>query len=385
VDIVRVARVIARLNVGGPAIHVTLLTARMPREFDTRLFVGDVSPGEAEMTDIVEREGVTPTRVRGLGRELRPGADLATLAHLVREFRRFRPHIVHTHTAKGGTLGRLAAKICRVPIVVHTFHGHVFHGYFHPVVARGFIAIERTLARMSDAIVTVSPRQRDELADVYRIAPHDRIRVIPLGFDLSRFASTSAYWGSLRRELGLGDGARIVSIVGRLTGVKDHPLLFHAMKRLTTPNVHLCVVGGGELEAELRALARELGIDGFVHFLGFRSDLERILADTDVIALTSKNEGTPVAVIEALAAGCTAVSVDVGGVADVLADGRFGRLVRERTPESFAAVLDEVLLSPPSPEQREAGRRHAAEKYSVERLVGDHVALYSELLRTKAG
>jgi glycosyltransferase involved in cell wall biosynthesis len=379
---IRVARVIARLNVGGPAIHVTLLAGRLPREkFESRLYVGDVSPGEAEMTDIIAREKVEPIRIKGLGRAIRPHDDLMTLARLVREFRRFRPHIVHTHTAKGGTLGRLAARICGVPIVVHTFHGHVFHGYFHPAVSRGFVGIERALAHLTNAIVTISPRQFDEISKKYRIAPPDRVRVIPLGFDLARFRGIEARRGELRKSLGVPEATRIISIVGRLTGVKDHALLFRAMQLLKHPGVHLCVVGGGELEPDLRRLSVDLGLESKVHFLGFRNDLERILADTEIIALSSKNEGTPVAVIEALAAGCTPVSVDVGGVADVLAEGRFGKMVKERSREAFAAALDEVLASPPDPKVREAGQRYVLERYGVERLVRDHVELYCALLR----
>jgi glycosyltransferase involved in cell wall biosynthesis len=350
-------------------------------QFETRLYVGNVSAGEAEMVDILRRENVEPIRVPGLGRAIRPQDDLLTLAYLVREFRRFRPDLVHTHTAKGGALGRMAARICGVPAVVHTFHGHVFHGYFGPLVSRGFVGLERALAHLTDKIVTISPRQLNELCETYKIAPRDRFHVIPLGFDLSRFLGLGRHRGLLRNSLGVPANARIVSVVGRLTAIKDHPLLFRAMTKLRTSEAHLCVVGGGELESDLRRLSQELGIEGRTHFLGFRNDLERILADTDVLALTSKNEGTPVAVIEALAAGCTPVSVDVGGVADILADGRFGRLVRDRTPEAFAAALDQMLASPPSQEAREEGKRHVFETYSVERLVSDHVALYSALLR----
>jgi glycosyltransferase involved in cell wall biosynthesis len=366
--------------VGGPAIHVTSLTSRLPvPRFESRLFAGDVAEGEAEMTEVLEREGVTAIRVPGLGRAIKGRQDALALWRLIRELRRFRPHIVHTHTAKGGTLGRLAARLCGVPIVVHTFHGHVFDGYFHPLVARGFVAIERGLGRITDAIVTLSPRQRADITERYRIVPRYRTYVVPLGFDLARFVEAARLRGELRRELGIGD-APLVTIVGRLTAIKDHALLFAAMARVE--GAHLCVVGGGEQERELREQASGLGLSGRAHFLGFRADLDRILADTDVVALTSKNEGTPVALIEALAAGCSVAAAAVGGVPDVLEEGRWGELASERTPEAVADAVHRALVAHRARPMRavEAARTYVLDKYGIDRLVTDHVCLYEELL-----
>jgi glycosyltransferase involved in cell wall biosynthesis len=380
IERIRVARVIARLNVGGPAIHVTSLTARLPPErFESRLFVGDVSPAEAEMLDVVAAERVVPVRVSGLGRAIDATQDLRALARLVAEFRRYKPHIVHTHTAKGGALGRLAAALCRVPVVVHTFHGHVFEGYFSKPVTEGFLAIERGLARFTHAVVTISPRQYADITERFRVAPKTKTHIVPLGFDLQRFEGVGAHRGALKAELKSGD-APVVSIVGRLTAIKDHALLFRAVAELR--DVHLAVVGGGECEQSLRALAGEVGIASRVHFMGFRSDIERILADTDVVALTSANEGTPVALIEGLAAGCSVVAVDVGGVADVLEDGRWGRLVSARTPGAVASALRESLELHRNrpPETIAAGRRYAHTKFGIERLIRDHAALYDALL-----
>jgi glycosyltransferase involved in cell wall biosynthesis len=376
----RIARVIARLNVGGPAIHVSLLTGRLPRDrFESRLYVGSVSPGEIEMTDAFEREAITPIRIPHLGRSIGPFHDSAALWHLVRAFRQFRPDIVHTHTAKAGTLGRVAAKIARVPITVHTFHGHTFDGYFSPLVTRGFLAIERTLARGTDAIVTISPRQFADITEKYRVAPPEKTRIIPLGFDLSRFDDVDRLRGDLRRDLGVGDHP-VISVIGRLVPIKDHALLFQAFARLKTPDAHLVVVGGGELLADLKALASSLAIADRVHFLGFRMDIDRILADTDVVALTSKNEGTPVAVIEALAAGCAAVATDVGGVADVLEGGTYGRLVADRSPDAFAAAIDDALADRErAGSRRSAAQAYAREHYGADRLITDHVALYDGL------
>ncbi len=377
---VRVARVIARLNVGGPAIHVATLTSRLPPPFESRLYTGNVAPGEREMEDVLSREAITPIRIPGLGRAIRASEDLTALRALIRHFRSFRPHIVHTHTAKAGALGRIAARICGVPIVVHTFHGHVFEGYFNPVMTRAFIAIERALARTTTRVVTISERQFDDITTRFHIARPEHVTVIPLGFELERF-DRGRHQGTLRSELGL-QAEPIVSIVGRLTPVKDHPVLFEAFRELDDSDAHLCVVGGGEREGELRAMTERLGIAQRTHFLGFRTDLESILSDTDVVALTSRNEGTPVALIEALAAGCRTVSFDVGGVADVLENGRWGRLV-ERAKEPLLDVLAQEIRavrdSAPDHGRVAAARRYVREKYGVTRLVSDHARLYQSL------
>jgi glycosyltransferase involved in cell wall biosynthesis len=245
--------------------------------------------------------------------------------------------------------------------------------------------IERMLARITSAIVTISPRQHADITERFRVAPASKTHVIPLGFDLRRFDAMEPHRGQLRGELGLGD-APIVSVVGRLTAIKDHPLLFSAFRDVARAGAHLCVVGGGEREGELRALARELGIAESIHFLGFRTDLQRILADTDVVALSSVNEGTPVALIEGLAAGCSVVGLDVGGVADVLEDGRWGHLVTERVPTALAAVLAAALTEhrARSADAAAAGARYARAKYGIERLINDHVALYETLLTRAA-
>jgi glycosyltransferase involved in cell wall biosynthesis len=379
---IRVARIIARLNVGGPAIHVCNLTSRLPAPFVTQLYVGDIGPNEQEMSDVVRQEGVHPVHVAGLGRAIRP-SDAGALWNLVRELRKFRPHIVHTHTAKAGALGRLASQILRVPIVVHTFHGHVLDGYFHPLVSRAFLSAERMLSRSTDAIVTLSPRQQGEIVTKFRVAPAQKVHVIPLGFDFRKFDGNPER-GNLQRELGLGQDVPLIASVGRLTAIKDHPLLLESLRFVRT-SAHLVIVGGGEEEANLRNLARKLQIQDRVHFLGFRSDLDRILADARVVALTSLNEGTPVALIEALAAGCMPVSTAVGGVEDVLEGGRWGKLVRSRSASDFGATLDAALDDERAltDEDVAARKAYARDRFGVFRLIRDHVALYRNLLEKK--
>jgi glycosyltransferase involved in cell wall biosynthesis len=380
---IRVARIIARLNVGGPAIHVCSLTSRLPPPFVSRLFVGNVGPGEEEMTDVTVREGVTPTRIPGLGRAIRP-ADTSALWGLVRELRAFQPHIVHTHTAKAGALGRIAARAVGAPLVVHTFHGHVFDGYFRPLLTRAFVSAERMLARLTDAIVTLSPRQQADIVTRYRIAPLSKVEVIALGFDFQELDRVAEKNGELRRELGLEPTVPLIASIGRLTAIKDHPLLLRAL-RLVRADAHLIVVGGGEEGSSLRELAARLGVAHRVHFLGFRSDIDRILADTAIVALTSHNEGTPVALIEALAAGRAPVATAVGGVEDVLQGGRWGRLVGSRDPADFARALEAALADERAVtgDQVSARRAYARDRYGIARLVGEHQALYKRLLERK--
>ncbi len=380
---IRVARIIARLNVGGPAIHVCNLTSKLTHPFVSRLYVGEVGANEEEMADVVRREGVHPTRVAGLGRAIRLG-DMAALWHLIAELRAFRPHIVHTHTAKAGTLGRLAARAVGAPIVVHTFHGHVLDGYFSPFVTRTFLGIERTLARLSDAIITLSPLQQNDIVRRFRVAPAGKVHVIPLGFDFQQLDDVNTRRGELRRELGISPDVPLIASIGRLTAIKDHSLLLQSFRHVRA-DAQLLVVGGGEEEARIRALARKLQLQERVHFMGFRSDLDRILADARVIALTSRNEGTPVALIEALAAGCTPVSTAVGGVSDVLEGGRWGKLVTSRDPAEFGRTLDLAIDEEASvPESTVVARKeYARARFGVHRLVEEHAALYRKLLEQK--
>jgi len=385
-DRIRVARVIARLNIGGPAIHTILLTAGLdPARFESLLITGVEAEHEGNMLDLAAAKGVQPLVIPDLGREISPWRDLRTLWMLYRLFRRWRPSIVHTHTAKAGTVGRLAAWLAGVPIVIHTFHGHVFHGYFGPQKTRAFIYIEWVLARLSDRIVTVSEGQRTELAG-YGIAPLDKIAVVPLGFELDELFHCQPHRGELRAELGLAADTPLVGIVARLTAVKNHHLFLKAARLIAQeePGTRFLVVGDGELRDELETRTRELGLEEQVLFLGWRSDMPRIYADLDVVALTSRNEGTPVSLIEGMAAGVPVVSTAVGGVPDIVADGVCGYLV----PPDDAAALARAIVALLRDKEKaqamgQAGRQVVKARFSAERLIGDVERLYIQLLSEK--
>ncbi|MBI4934155.1 MAG: glycosyltransferase [Actinobacteria bacterium] len=382
----RVVRIIARLNVGGPAIHAVLATAGLNHTFPTVLVTGVPGPREGDMRYFAAEHGVTPLEIPELGREISPLDDVWALLKLIAILRRERPDVVHTHTAKAGTLGRIAALVAGVPIRVHTFHGHVFDGYFPAWKAWAFLAIERVVARFTDRVLTLSEGLRDDLSSHFRVAPASKITVVPLGLDLHPLAQCEMHRGELRRELGIPPDAVLVGIVGRMVPVKNHGLFFRALAELVTREsrpLRAIVVGSGELEAQLRPQVDGLGLSPIVHFLGWRRDLERIYADLDVVALTSLNEGTPVALIEAMAAGVPVVSTAVGGAPDLLREGERGELVSPPfSPVAVASGIQRALA--PSSRQRAARfRRAVLDEYGAERLCRDLEQLYRGLLAAK--
>ncbi len=382
---------------GGPAQHVVALTRGLdPARYASELFVGTVGPGEAELADLGEPDPGLPDelvhRVPGLGPRTNPLDDLRALWWLYRRFQRDRPDIVHTHTAKAGAVGRLAAAFARVPVRVHTFHGHVLGGgYFSRSRTAAYRFIERQLARLSHRLIALGPAQVEELARRHRIAPPGKFGVVPLGLDLERFTRLdreSARAGA-RRKLGLDEGDEVVAIVGRVVPIKNHGLLFRALALLSDSGrpVVALVVGDGEqrLVGELARLVAALRLEGRVRWLGWRSDLPDLYAASDVLAVPSTDEGTPVTVIEALAAGTPVVARAVGGIPEMLDGVPGARLVESAEPTEFAHALRSQLdAAPLAAEVRERMRTATAGRYAADRLVRDVAALYeSEIARTR--
>ncbi len=408
---IKVARVIARLNIGGPAIHTILLTEGLAgARFVPVLVTGVVGDAEGDMTFYAQEKKVEPLVIPVLGRDISWRHDLTALWKLVQLFRRMRPDIVHTHTAKAGLLGRLAAFAAGVPIRVHTFHGHVLQGYFGPAKTTLFILIERWLARITHRIIAISPSQRDELSQAYRIAGPKKFQVIPLGFDLEPFVGHEP-GGAVRKELGIPHGTFTVGLIGRLVSIKNPMLFIEAIdlvkqsleKRPDTSSralgdlVRGIIVGGGDLEDALRQRIHEKGPEELIVFLGWRRDMAAIYADLDMVMLTSDNEGTPVVLIEAMASGKPFIATDVGSVRD-LVDG-VGRAMVGETGGHFTVYQNGILVSPKDAqglasallyarEQGEerarmgrAGRDLAVQRFGKERLLRDMRELYEELLR----
>ncbi len=381
----RVLRIFSRLNIGGPSVHVILLSAGLrPLGYETRLVVGRESPREGNMLALAAEKNVTCEAMAGLGREISPIQDLRALAGLFRLMRAWRPEIVHTHTAKAGLLGRLAARAAGVPTVVHTYHGHVLRGYFSPAATHVFRWLETRLARATDALVAVSESVKQDLVSL-GIAPAGKIRVVPLGLDLAHLAARLPR-GVLRAEAGIPEGAPLVGMVGRLVPIKDVPTFLEAARivRAKRDDARFALVGDGEERPALESLCRERGLDGSVTFFGWRRDLAAVYGDLDVVVNASRNEGTPVALIEALAAARPVVATRVGGTPDLLGGGERGRLVPPGEPEALAeAVLETLDQSEAARRRALAGREHVLARHSSDRLVRDVDALYRELRAAK--
>jgi glycosyltransferase involved in cell wall biosynthesis len=382
--------VIARLNMGGPALHVAYLTAGLAkRGYDTTLVAGSLAPGEDSMAFVADELGVDVVRIDELHREISPARDVVAAIRLARLIRKIRPHILHTHTAKAGAVGRFAALLAgdaRPPVVVHTFHGHVLRGYFDPVRARAFRQLERTLARSTTALVAVSPQVRDDLVEL-DVAPATRFAVVRLGIELDqRVASGSNGRGETRRVLGIGEGPFTVGWIGRMTGIKrtDDVLLAFKSLRERGIDARLCLVGDGPDRDQVERRAHELGVMKETLFLGYQEQVSSFFSAFDVFILPSANEGTPVTAIEALAAGKPVVATRVGGIPDVVRDGEDGFLVAPGDVEALAERLAQLATDPQLRERMgEAARARVRERYSVERLVDDVDRLYRSLLEAE--
>jgi glycosyltransferase involved in cell wall biosynthesis len=329
---------------------------------------------------LLAQHDVTSALIPSLGRELRPLRDLSTAWKLYRLMRRERPDVVHTHKAKAGAIGRVCAIAAGVPVRVHTFHGHVFSGYFGKWKTRAFVAIEQLLARTTTKLVALSDGLVDELSARYHIAPADKFTVVPLGFDLAPFADVARHRGELRARLGVGADVKLVGIVGRMVPVKDHATFVAAAAALAQrrSDVQFVFVGGGELLADVTAAIATHGLTARAHLLGWTQGLERIYADLDALALSSVNEGTPVALIEAMASGVPVASTAVGGVPDLLAHGARGELAPARDPAALADAIDRAL-SDASKTRATRIRGQVLDEFSVERLCADLGRLYEAL------
>jgi glycosyltransferase involved in cell wall biosynthesis len=391
---VRIARVITRLNVGGPAIQAITLSERLTAQgFDTLLVHGRLGPSEGDMS-YLQTDATLPTRfIDSLRRHVSPAHDLVALARLYALFCRFKPALVHTHMAKAGTLGRLAAVLYnrtagrRTPArIVHTYHGHVLDGYFSRRSTAVVLGVERALARHTDAIVAISTRIRDELLETYGIGSARQYRVVPLGFDLDAFTRIDdAARQRARETMDVPAGAVVVTTVGRLTAIKQHDLFLRmaALVARHHPDAVFLIAGDGELRPDLERTARDLELGARIRFLGWRRDLANVYAATDVFVLTSRNEGTPVALIESMAAGVPGVSTDVGGVRDVIRSTTEGIVVPRDDGEELAKHVG-VLLA--DPDRRRAigihARKSVIARYAIDRLLSDVSALYRQLIST---
>jgi glycosyltransferase involved in cell wall biosynthesis len=407
----KILRVIARLNVGGPARHVVWLSEGLKSlGHDTVLVTGVVPAGEDDMNYFADAAGIKPITIQEMSRELSP-KDLLAAWKIYQLILRERPDIVHTHTAKAGAVGRLAGLMYRWltpsvltgkrarPRFVHTFHGHVFHSYYGPTKTKTFLAIERLLARGTDRIVVVSEQQRREIIEECRVGRSDQCEVIRLGLDLDAFSNWQSRRSLVRAEIGATDGETVIGIVGRLTDVKNHEMFLNAaarMKALIAPEdgattVRFVIVGDGRLRVSLESKARELGLMDNMVFLGTRNDPENFYPALDMVALTSLNEGTPLTLIEAMANERPVIATAVGGVPDLLGaliSDCQGYSICERGISVKSGDVDGFtrgllcLLKDVSLRRRlsAAGKDFVYANYGKARLIRDISDLYARLL-----
>jgi glycosyltransferase involved in cell wall biosynthesis len=397
----KILRIVSRLNIGGPTLNVKYLTEGLDSEiFETKLISGTISPNEGDMGYITRFKDDIKINVPELQREINFIKDMIALQKILKIVFNYRPDIIHSHTSKAGTIARCAAALFNLfstekTIVVHTYHGHVLEGYFSDLKSKLVVIIEKLLARITDAIIAISQTQKWELTEKYRLASAGKVHTINLGFDLSRFLDIRCK-GKLRSTFEVKDRTLLIGIVGRLAPIKNHRLFLDSAKLIKERNpdksIQYAIVGDGELKEHLKAHAQAIGIEKNVIFYGWEKEIEKIYADLDILVLTSNNEGTPVSIIESMAASVPVVTTGVGGIKDLL-----GRIeTRAQTKDDFSICERGILCSKGNANAIANGiqyliesdnqdlinkaREYVFENYSEKRLIERIEYLYKNLI-----
>jgi len=390
----RVLRIINRFNIGGPTYNAAYLSKYLSKDFETLLVAGEKDETEDSSQFILNELGLKPIIIPEMKREINLKNDRIAYKKIKKIIAEFKPDIVHTHASKAGTIGRLAAYKMKVPIILHTFHGHVFHSYFGKVKTTIYKTIERNLARKSTKIIAISAIQKKELSTIHNIAKSNKIEVIPLGFDLNKFKENQKEKrNSFRQKWLIEDDEITIGIIGRLVPIKNHYFFLNVVKnisKITTKRVRFIIIGDGELREELENYCNHLKIDfstekntrnSLVTFTSWITDIDVALAGLDIVALTSKNEGTPVSLIEAQAAGKPIIAVNVGGIANIVIPNETALLSDINDEQLFT----ENMLSLIEDDKQRIGfsqkGSHVFKDFHYERLVGDMEKLYFQLLK----
>ncbi|MGB0839730.1 MAG: glycosyltransferase [Chitinophagales bacterium] len=389
------------MNLGGPTYIPAILSKYLQPEFETLLISGMKDDSEASSDFILKELGIEATYIDTMYRSIRPNKDLAAYRQIKAIIQSFKPDIVHTHAAKAGAIGRLAAKHCGVPVVLHTFHGHVFHSYFNALKTQVFINLERYFARISSRIIAISPKQKIELGEEFKICANKKIEVIPLGFDLSRFYTDQAKKRiGFRQKYQIAEDEIAIGIIGRLVPIKNHKLFLDALSLLqkkvqNTPyanKVRAFVIGDGEERDNILQYAENIGLDyatakqatqkkATLTFTSWITTIDQAYAGLDIVALTSLNEGTPVALIEAQAAQKAIVSTDVGGVTDIVQANKTALIADsgdavQISKHLYTLVSNENLRL----KMGQTGRPFAEKKFGYATMVANTSKLYTQLL-----
>jgi len=389
----KILRIHNRLITGGPSLNALYLTKYLSSQFETLLLVGEKEDHEQNAYFLAEQMGIKPLFIPDMGRSIHPLKDYKAYKQVQKIIKDFKPDIVHTHSAKPGAVGRLAASSLHIPAIVHTYHGHVFHSYFGKLKTNFIINTERFLAKKSHALVAISDKQKSELAEDFRIADKAKFKVIPLGFELSKFSEDQGEKRKkFRNEFNLKDDEIAIGIIGRLVPIKNHNLFLEGIAYLlssTSKKIKAFIIGDGETRQALENKAKQLNIpfsddhdpNSSLIFTSWRNDIDIINAGLDIIALTSLNEGTPVSLIEAQAANKPIVSTRVGGIGDIVLENETALLSDTNDIASFRENLlrlveDDALRN----SFNQKGADYVRKKFSVERLANDMSDLYYELL-----
>ena len=385
----KVLRIINRFNIGGPTYNATFLSRFLDDEYETLLIGGLPEKEEADSLHILEEYGLSPMLISEMQRVPSFKSDKAAYRKIKQIIEEFKPDIVHTHAAKAGALGRKAAKACGVPVIVHTFHGHVFHSYFGKVKTNIFKFIERRLAKKSDGIIAISDIQKQELANVHKICPSNKIKVIPLGFDLDKFQKETSKREDVRKKYNLQKEEIAIAIIGRLAPIKNHALFLSVVEdvlKKTSKKVKFFIVGDGEERANIEERVADLNAEfkDAILMTSWIKNIGEFNAGMDIICLTSNNEGTPVSLIEAQAGNLAVVSTDVGGVRDIVKEGETGYIVPKNNVNLFS---EKLLFLIEDDETRkcfsENGWNFVREKFHYTTLVKNVNEYYKELLDKK--
>ena len=395
----KILRIHNRLIVGGPSHNVTLLSAYLSPEFETKLLVGKKDRDEKDATYIADQLGLVPVEIADMRRSILPFNDILAYFKIKKIIKEFKPDIVHTHASKSGAIGRLAARSGNVKLVVHTFHGHVFHSYFNKLMSSLIVRFERYLAKKTDAIIAISDSQKNELVEVYKIAPTGKVFTIPLGFNLDKFSiDQESKKNIFRNKYGFDKSELLIGIIGRIVPIKNHEMFLEIaamLKSNTNKNIRFVIIGDGESRQLVEKKAHELGLS-YSYFItspkskadvvvtSWETEIDQALAGLDIVVLTSHNEGTPVSLIEAQAAGKPVVATNVGGVEDAVVHGETGFITAVGDTASFANYVN-ILIEDSSLREKmgRIGHEYVVKNYSRQRLVRDMKNLYLSFLENK--
>lgn len=384
---IKVLRIINRFNIGGPTYNATFLTRFLSDKYETLLIGGLPEEGEADSLHILEEYGVKPILIPELKRDPNFLSDIKAFKKIKAIIKEFNPDIVHTHAAKAGALGRKAAYDCKVPIIVHTYHGHIFHSYFGKFKTELFRRIEKKLGEKTTGIIAISDRQKEELSSIYNIVDNKKIEVIPLGFDLNPFQADLEKKRRITREkYNLADDQIAVAIIGRLAPIKNHDLFLEAIELVynrSHKKIVFFIVGDGEtklkIENRIYSLKSKYEID--IRMTSWVKDIKTFNAGMDIICLTSNNEGTPVSLIEAQACNIPVVTTDVGGVRDIIIENETGYIVDKNNAPLFAEKLLLLIENKKKLEKMsQNGWSFVRDKFHYARLVNDMENYYEKLI-----